>query len=305
MDSIRGVLSFVRTVETGSFAAAGRALGISAVGVSKNVRRLEAELGVQLLQRSTREVSLTAEGRELFEQCAGPLQELQAAHRLVRESGAVPSGEVRVTCVAAFGRSYLAPLLPQFSRLHPRVRILLDLDDQPVDMVARQYDVGIRVGQPSGEVVAREIARLPFVICASPSYLAEHGTPNNAADLTRHNCLQLQTRRPGQFVPWPLPRQDLVRGTLTSNDLTALATAALHGHGLALVPLLLVLPLLRAKALVPVLPEHHLVGPGVYIYYRTRKGLAQRVRVFVDFLVDSFKADPTLAMDVQEVLASL
>jgi DNA-binding transcriptional LysR family regulator len=305
MDSIRGVLSFVRTVETGSFAAAGRALGISAVGVSKNVRRLEGGLGVQLLQRSTRNVSLTAEGRELFEQCSRPLQELQAAHRFVRESGAVASGEVRVTCVATFGRSYLAPLLPRFSRRHPRVRILLDLDDQPVDMVARQYDVGIRVGQPSGEVIAREIARLPFVICAAPSYLAERGAPRTAADLAGHNCLQLQTRRPGQFVPWPVPHQDMVKGNLVSNDLTTLVTAALHGHGLALVPLLLVLPLLRAKALVTVLPDHHLGGPSVYVYYRTRKGLAQRVRVFVDFLVESFKADPTLMADPREVLAGL
>src|SRR5438477_9310448 len=129
MKSIRGVVGFVRSVEAGSFAAAAKALGISAVAVGKNVQRLERQLGVRLLQRSTRKLSLTEEGRLFYERCTGPLRELESAQAAVKDRGRAPAGRIRVTSVTPFGRTYVLPLIPAFSSRYPEIDIELHLDD--------------------------------------------------------------------------------------------------------------------------------------------------------------------------------
>ena len=261
MNSIRGLLGFVKTVAAGSFAGAAKELGVTPVAVSKNVQRLEKELGVRLLQRSTRKLSLTEEGRLFHERCMGPLQALENAHAAVKEKGTVPAGVVRVTSVSPFGRSYVVPLLPEFSRRYPKVQIELDLDDSVSDMIAQRYDVGIRIGEArDSSMVVREIAPIHFIVCAAPGYLCASGMPSKPEDLIGHNCLRMRSRTTGRAVNWVLgegPTRTMppVEGDLVSNDMTALVTAALHGQGLVCAPLPLVLPLLRAGALLPVLPD--------------------------------------------------
>ena len=308
MESIRGVLGFVETVAAGSFAGAARKLGITPVAVSKNVQRLEKELGVRLLQRSTRCLSLTDEGRLFHQRCLGPLQALASAHAEVKDQGAVAAGVVRVTSVSPFGRNYVVPLLPEFARRHPKVRIELDLDDSVSDMIGQRYDVGIRVGEPQGNsMVAREIAPLCFVICAAPDYLAIRGTPVLPADLARHNCLRMRSPGTGRAVNWALGADRAsvmppVEGDLVTNDMTALVTAALHGQGLALAPLPLVLPLLRAGALVAVMTGWLATGAHVFIHYPNRKNLPARVRVLVNFLLEQLRANPDVTGDPQQLL---
>lgn len=308
MDSIRGVLGFVKTVETGSFAAAARQLGVTPVAVSKNVQRLERELGVRLLQRSTRKLSLTDEGRLFHERCTGPLQALQNAHAAVKERGTVPAGVVRVTSVSPFGRSYVVPLLPLFSRLYPKVQIELDLDDEVSDMIAQRYDVGIRIGElRDSSMVVRPIAPLTFVVCAAPSYLAARGTPRQPADLARHNCLRMRSRSTGRPLNWALgpertPTLPPVNGDLVCNDVTALVTAALHGQGLVLAPLPLVLPLLLAGALVPLMPDWLSHGAHVFIHYPNRRNLPARVRSFVEFLLQQLRSHPDLTTDADTLI---
>ena len=216
MKGIRGVVGFVRTVEAGSFAGAAKKLGISPVAVGKNVQRLERQLGVRLLQRSTRKLSLTEEGRLYYERCTGPLRDLESAQSAIAEKGRSPSGTLRVTSLSPFGRAYVLPLIPAFSRLYPAIELELHLDDAVSDMIAGGYDVGIRAGEArDGSMVMREVAPLNFVVCGAPSYLAERGVPSTPADLARHNCLRLRGRGPAarvaQLVAWSEEARSLTR----------------------------------------------------------------------------------------------
>jgi DNA-binding transcriptional LysR family regulator len=306
---IRGVVGFVRAVEAGSFAGAAKTLGITPVAVSKNVQRLERQLGVRLLQRSTRKLSLTQEGRAYYDRCMGPLRELENAQSAVTEKGKSPTGPLKVTCLSPFGRTYLLPLIPGFSRLYPGIELELHLDDTVSDVIADGYDVGIRAGAPrDGTMVMREVAPLHFVICGAPSYLAERGIPLSVADLTKHNCLRLRGRGPAsQSAAWKLglaqPRDVAVSGNFLANDLPALVTAAVHGQGLVFAPLPLVLPLFRTGALRPVLPDCVSQPARVFIHYASRKHLAARVKAFVDFMLARLRSNPDLTADPQILLA--
>src|SRR5262245_2558528 len=257
VESIRGLVGFVRTVGAGSFAGAAKELGVSAVAVSKNVQRLERQLGVRLLQRSTRKLSLTAEGRLFYERCTGPLRELESAQAAVKDKGRAPAGRLRVTSISPFGRAYLLPLLPAFSRRYPQIEIELQLDDAVSDMIAEGYDVGIRAGEMrDSTMVAREIAPLHFVVCGAPSYLKQQGVPRRPDDPARHNCLRLQGRvAPAAnwlVGPGRVPVSPAVTGNLLAGDVTTLVMAAVHGQGLAFAPLPFVLPMFRSGELVPV-----------------------------------------------------
>ena len=206
IESIRGVIGFVRTVAAGSFAGAAKELGVSPVAVSKNVQRLERRLGVRLLQRSTRKLSLTEEGRLFHERCIGPLRELESAQSAVKDKGRSPAGKLRLTSISPFGRTYVLPLLPAFSRLYPEIEVELHLDDAISDMIAEGYDVGIRAGEmKNGTMIVREIAPLHFIVCGAPSYLARNGMPQKPADLASHNCLRLRSRpAPAKPLNWLL-----------------------------------------------------------------------------------------------------
>jgi DNA-binding transcriptional LysR family regulator len=302
VESIRGVIGFVRTVAAGSFAGAARELGVSAVAVSKNVARLERRLGVRLLQRSTRKLSLTEEGRLFYERCSTPLHELEHAQAAVRDKGRSPAGTLRVTSISPFGRTYLLPLLPEFSRRYPEIVVELHLEDAISDMIAEGYDVGIRAGEMrDASMVAREIAPLHFVVCGAPSYLAKHGAPRKPTDLADHNCLRLQSRSRAIRTPaWLLGSDRIavsVTGNFLANDITTLVGAALNGQGLAFAPLPLVLPLFRSGALVPVLPDWIAKPAHLFIHYPNRRQLPLRVTSFIKFMLERFRKNSDLISD--------
>jgi len=300
VNSIRGVLSFVKTASSGSFAAAGRELSISAVAVSKNVTRLERELGVRLLQRSTRKLALTAEGRRFFENCSGPLLALEGARSAVRAQARSISGTVRVTSITPFGMSYVLPLIPAFSLRYPDVEVEFHPDDRVSDMILQGYDVGFRVGRMQGATaVARRVAVLRFVVCGSPEYLARRLAPQHPTELASHNCLRLRHRSTGRILDWVLARdgeeiRPVVRGNFVSNDLLALIGAAAHGQGLVYAPLPRVLPLLRRGELKVVLPDWRSPGLDVFLHYPSRKGLPARVRAFIEFVTGELAKNPDL-----------
>lgn len=310
MKGIRGIVGFVRTVEAGSFAAAAKRLGITAVAVGKNVQRLERQLGVRLLQRSTRKLSLTEEGRQYYERCTGPLRDLEHAQAAITEKGRTPSGKVKVTCVSPFGRAYLLPLIPSFSRLYPAVELELHLDDAVSDMIAGGYDVGIRAGAArDGSMVMREVAPLNFVVCGAPSYLSDRGVPLTIADLSKHNCLRLRGRGPDtQPANWSVGPcghavSPPVKGNFVAHDITTLVAAAVQGQGLVFAPLPFVIPLFRTGALRPVLPDCVSQPGRLFIHYVSRKHLPARVSVFVKFLLEHFRRNTDLTSDAQTLLA--
>jgi DNA-binding transcriptional LysR family regulator len=311
MNSLKGIASFVAVASTGSFAKAAKQLGVSAVAVSKNVATLERQLGVRLFQRTTRKLTLTTEGQSYLDQCQGPLRELEAAQVSVQKSSKALSGIVRVTSVVPFGVGFVLPLLTKFHAQNPKVQVQLHLDDAVSNIVAESYDIGIRVGQmKDAGFVARPIAPLPFVVCASPSYLKMHGKPEALEDLSKHNCLRFSRVGSHDPMPWFLSGFDGVlnaklSGSLLVNDFVALIQAAISGQGLACVPLPLAMPFFRAKQLMPVLTQSIRSDAVVYLHYPNRKNLPARTRVFVDFLLDELGREPDLQTNAQTLIASV
>jgi DNA-binding transcriptional LysR family regulator len=303
MDSIRGITSFVRVAAAGSFSQAARQLGVSTVAVSRNVQRLESELGVRLFHRTTRRVSLTEEGRALFESSRGALAELEAAHDTIAERRTEPEGVVRVTSARAFGRMYILPLLGEFRTRYPRIEVELGFADRVVDMIAESYDVGIRVGQmPDSNTVVRKLADVPRFVCASPRYLMQHGAPQTPGQLSAHECIRYRSISSGRPRRWEFGRGAEVvgydvRGHLILNDILAVCDAAVAGLGLAQLATFVATPHIREGQLVPVLTDYAPPLFPVSLCYPARRLQPARARVFVDFVVERLTHHPDLLFD--------
>lgn len=314
MTSLQGITNFIKTVRAGSFAGAARELGISAVAVSKNVAALEKSLGVRLLNRSTRALSLTDEGRAYHERCAEPLQALEDASAFAKSSTNSLSGLLRVTSMTPFGRGYVIPMVQKFCRLYPQIQIELLLDDNVSDMISDGFDVGVRAGlQQPPEAIARKICDLSFVVCAAPDYFSQYGIPKKLEDLATHQCLHLARKttavaRGTDQLTWRLGsassgRSVPTRGSLIANDFNALEQAALNGMGLFNAPLPLVMPHFRSGALKPVLPMGMSTGLSIYLHYRSRRNQPARVKVFIDYMLDGLRKQPDLAGDATSLCA--
>jgi DNA-binding transcriptional LysR family regulator len=309
MKSLKGISSFVAVAGSGSFTQAAKQQGTSAVAVSKNVATLERQLGVRLFQRTTRKLSLTAEGQSFYQQCLGPLRELEAAQAQVEQSSKALTGLIRVTSASPFGIGFLIPLIPQFHAINPRVKIELHLDDAVSDLVSQSYDLGVRIGGLADSTrIVRPLAPLPFVCCASTQYLKQKSIPTSIADLLDHNCLRLRRVGRDDAFAWMLSGLDsktdkLIQGNFLVNDFTALVTAAVQGQGIICAPLPLVMPLFRSGQLRPVLIDKVDPKIGVYVHYPNRKNLPARTRAFVDFVLERLGQEPDLQTPHQELLA--
>jgi DNA-binding transcriptional LysR family regulator len=311
MESLRGILNFTRTAELGSFAAAARELGISAVAVSQNISRLEAGLGVRLLARSTRALSLTAEGEAFLAQCKGPLAALDAACQSAREDATTTGGLVRASVVSPLAFLYLVPLLPKFFARHPQIRLELELSEDSTPLINKRFDVGIRVGaMQDAAFVARPLGPIKLPLCASPAYLAERGIPQGLEALHSggHELLALHISGQEQSVPFILQsRSDGARALqmlptaskakLACSDFRTLHQACIDGLGIAQLPQPLALPALREGALKVVLPAHAPEGWQLFIHYPSRKQLPARVRAFVDFCIEHLGGHADLIAD--------
>lgn len=309
MESLRGMVSFVQTARSGSFVKAAGVLGVSSVAVSRNVSRLEAQLGVRLFARSTRHLSLTAEGAALLARCEVPLEQLELAFRDSRDAAGDAEGVVRVTAVSPFVRAYLAPSLGDFHARYPRVSLDIECSEQVTDLVAGRFDVGIRVGaMQDAAFVARPLGPLQLVLCAAPSFLARGPLPQ-AAELARLHGLGFKRSGDNQAAPWRLQNGDghevvAVAGPLRCNDFLTLTAACAAGLGVAQVPMVVALPFLRAGTLVTLWPERAPQGLHLFLHYPDRQ-LPARVRVVVDFLVQANQAHPDLAVTPLQFHAGL
>jgi DNA-binding transcriptional LysR family regulator len=313
MQSLRGILNFTRTAELGSFAAAARELGISAVAVSQNISRLELALGVRLLARSTRALQLTPEGQAFLEQCKGPLALLDAACKDVATDAQHASGKLRATIVSPVAFLYLIPLLPKFSQRHPDIQLELELSEDSVQLIPKRFDVGIRVGALNDAAyVARPLGPLRLPICASPQYIKAHGLPRSLDDLTQHRMLLLQITGREQTTPFFVQtRSDGARslqmlplpGHFVCNDFRALHQACIDGLGIAQLPQPMALEALKKGQLKTLLPEHLFEGMQLFIHYPSRKQLPMRVRVFVDFCIEHFGGHADLTADLSGFVA--
>ena len=307
MKQLQGLLSFIEIADAGSLAGAARRLGVTPAAISKNLMRLEEQLGVRLVQRSTRTLRLTSEGAGFLDKARLALRALDDAVAEVSQSAGEASGTVRLSVGVSFGRHWVLPALPALTQAHPQLQVEVDLDNRPVDLVARGYDIGIRGGAvPNSGFVARRACRLPLVLIASPAYLARAGVPDTPADLATQRCVQLRLAD-RSLASWHFRvsgrRSALVpKASIVVDDSEAVVDLALADAGIAQCGLYHVLPHLRAGRLKLVLVDCHDPGAREFlVVYPHRQFLAPRVRVVVDALLAHFQAAGDLHVQPAEL----
>jgi DNA-binding transcriptional LysR family regulator len=296
---------FAQTVEDGSFSKAARSLRLSPSAVSKLVARLEDRLGVRLIQRTTRRLALTAEGRLFYDRCREILDDIAAAEELVSASRLRPRGILRVGLSHGFGMSQIVPLVPRFAERFPDVELQLAFADRRVDLLAEGLDMAIRLGPARGDdaLIARRLCEHGRIVCAAPGYLARHGIPATPEALARHNCILFD--QPEYLNHWPFRRPDgtvervRVRGTARSDSGDALHQLLLNGIGIGRAADFLALRDIAAGRLVPLLDEFAVdERTPVHAVYPQRRHLPAKVRVFIDFLVEQLSPVPPWRRDI-------
>ncbi len=295
MDTFSDLAFFSTLIKLGSLAATAQEIGVTPPSVSKRLAGLEARLGVRLLNRTTRRISLTPEGEIYVSEGARVLAEMDALERRVAGAKAVPKGSMKVGASLGFGRRHVAPALSKFARAYPDVDVQLHLTDRPVNLVEQGFDASIRLGElPDARLTARLLAPNKRILCASPGYLDQAGEPAQPSELQKHPCLFIR-ESDDTFGTWHLrsgTRQESVkvRGPLSSNDGDCALTWALDGHGILMRSQWDAAPYLRSGRLRPVLPEWTLPPADIYILFPTKANLSAKTRVFVDFMLQSFQA---------------
>lgn len=289
MDKFKQLESFVAVAALGSLSAAARAQDIAPTMMSRRLDALEARLGVKLFVRSTRRLSLTSEGALFLEEAQRILRDLAEAEAQVAQGGTRPSGPLRISAPAGFGRRHIAPLLPDFLERYPDISITLDLSDRLVDLIDERYDCAIRIGDlDNSQYVGIRLADNRRVIVASPDYLNRFGRPNTPDDLVNHNCLSFGTQG-NQSRGWLLKQEGhvkacRVKGTMSSSDGSVLHAWALAGCGLAWRSLWEVRQDIDEGRLVTVLDEFAAPPNGIFALMPERRHIPPRLQVFTDML---------------------
>ncbi len=292
--------TLVAAVEHSGFSGAARALGVTPSAVSKTITRLEARLGVRLLNRTTRRLTPTAEGEALVARGRHILAELDEAEMEVTRARGSPRGLLRLHTMVAFGLHQLPPVLPEFLRRYPEVKVELSVSDRLVDLVEEGGDLAIRSGRlPDSSLVARKIFDSERMICAAPSYLKRHGTPRRPEDLLRHNCIVISGYP--QLRRWPFDdpasrdgiRTIEVGGNLAANNAENVLQMALLGLGIVRLGDLVIAEHVNAGRLMPILVEsHHVEVLPLHAVYPQSRLRSPKVVVMVDFLVEKFAHAP-------------
>lgn len=298
MDAFSDVALLGLVMRGGSLSAAARELDVTTAAVSRRLSRLEERLGVRLLNRTTRRISLTSEGEVYLERGERLLAELADLEAVVSRSREVPKGLLRVNATLGFGRSHLAPLVSRFASRHPEVEIQLQLTDHPLNLAEEAFDVGIRFGElPDTRLIARRLTANRRLLCAAPAYLERRGWPRTAHDLARHDCIILRQNHSAYGV-WRMtnPRGQVetvkVRGRFSTNDGEAALGWALDGHGILMRAEWDVARHIAGGALCRVLPDHQLPAADIHAVYPERHNLSAKVRAFIDFLVAELEREP-------------
>jgi DNA-binding transcriptional LysR family regulator len=286
MDRLGSITAFVRVADSGGFTAAARRLDLSTTTVSDQVQALENALGVRLLNRTTRQVTLTEIGREYYERCAQILHELEEADEAAGALQVTPRGRLRVYCHKGVGL-FIAPVVTGFLSQYPEVSVDLRDGDAMIDLVQERFDLAIMpASPPDSALVRRTLAKWRPVLCCAPAYLEKHPEPRSPADLAGHNCLLYA------YTPFLDTHGSTliarVSATLVATSHTVLRAAAIAGLGLWLSPPFIVSDLLASEELVPLLRDYRLPEREIVALYPHRRYMTAKLRAFVDMLVDRF-----------------
>jgi DNA-binding transcriptional LysR family regulator len=296
MDKLDAMRAFVKVVQHNSFSEAARELRLSRSAVSKYVNELEKELGVQLLNRTTRTASLTEQGLSYYERSKSILTDIEEAERDLSSKQKAPKGLLRINAPMSFGTLHLSRVVADFMQRYPDLRIQLVLTDQVVDAVQDGFDVTLRIGElPSSSLVARKIVPIKRALCAAPAYLERRGTPKHPNDLKEHDCLAYGYLATGN--QWKLTANGIdhwiqVPWSLCTNNAEVLLQVAVAGKGIALLPTFIAGADLQDSRLRTVLSDYQAPPLALYALYPPAKNLSSKIRVFIDFMVERFGGKP-------------
>jgi len=293
MDKFQQMKAFAAVVDAGSFVGAAQVMGSSKAAVSRHVGELEARLGVRLLHRTTRRLSLTEEGRVFHERCRELLGGVEDAEAEASSHIAEARGLVKVSAPVTFGVRHLAPLWGEFRALHPGVLLDVTLADRVADLVEEGYDLAIRIATlPSSTLVSRRLATTRMALCASPGYLRERGTPANPSDLAQHSVIAYSYWSTGDEWHFEGPQGRVTVATrpcMHTNSGDTCRAMALADQGVILQPTFIVGEDLASGALVELMPQFRSLELGIYVVYPTRKHVSLKVRALIEFLVGAFE----------------
>jgi len=295
MQDLRTLSIFVRVAERRSFVRAAADLGITQSGVSNAISRLEDQLGVRLLARTTRRVSLTDDGAAFFERCRQSLAELEEAELVLKETRIKPTGRLRIDMPVSFGRLKVVPLLGPFQAQYPDLQLVVSFTDRYVDLVEEGIDVSVRFGVlQDSSLMARRLTQTQFRVVGAPSYLAEHGRPKTPDDLARHNCLAFTLRDSRLARDWRFARDGAEstlapQGNMSFSDGAALCDAACAGYGLAQIHGYYIDNAVTAGKLEPVLEKFRPAIDPIWLVYPQTRHLSPKVRAFIDFMTARFR----------------
>jgi len=290
MKDLNSLKVFVRVAQYLSFKDAAANLGLTPSAVSKAITRLESELGVVLLQRTTRSVGLTDEGQLFFKNCKQILGEIDQAENLLSRATSGPHGRLRVHMTEGFGRRVVMPMMNRFLQSYPMLTVSTEMSDRLVDMANEGFDIDIRIGDVAdSRVVARKLGRVKFVVCASHEYLKNFGTPLCPEDLDKHNCLAYSHIHTGRLREWRFIENGKVTtktisGSLQANNSEALLVAAISGLGIVNVAHFIASDAIAAGSVIPILQPYSAPGPEVHLVYLKSTNVPQKIRAFVDYV---------------------
>ena len=293
---LAAITSFIKVVETGSIAGAAKNLGLSAAAVSQTISRLEEHLGTRLLQRTTRSMALTEQGATYYERVRHIASDLESAHRAISTGETELQGRLCIASTSAFGRHVLAPLVAGFANRYPRLTLELCTTDGKINHIQDGIDLSLRIKPQLEEgIVARKIASVPFIICASPAYLARAGAPRTPEELQQHACLAFRYPLDGRFLRWGFIREGqhyyaALNVTAISDDIDALTQMAIHGAGIARLAEFLAAPFIESGRLVTLLESSHESTEScaepldIYACVQDRAAMTPKVKAFLDYL---------------------
>lgn len=297
MDRFADMQMFVKVVETASISAAADKLDVAKSAVSRRLAELEARLGVQLFQRTTRRMNLTDSGRSFYERCLRILADLDEAELAVSQQHGALSGKLRVALPLSFGLLHLEPIINAFATAHPEVEFDLDFNDRQIDLMQEGFDVAVRIATLSdSSLIARRMAVVRHMASASPAYLAQHGTPQTPQELANHVCLGYSNLATPEIWTYHDAKNNLghvkVLLNMIANNGDFLCRAAIAGQGIVMQPTFYMADAICRGDLVPILCNYQWPELNAYALYPPTRHLSTRVRAFVDFLVEKLSGEP-------------
>lgn len=297
MGRLENMDTFIRVVEAGSISAAAGRLGVVKSVVSRRLKELEEHLGVELFHRTTRRMNLTNTGRAFYHQCVRILEDVLETELATSEAHGTLKGNLKVALPSSFGVMHIGPAINEFLLLHPLIEFDLDFNDRQVDLMQEGFDLAIRIASlPDSSLIARRLASIQHVLCASPDYIEKHGVPQSPVDLSNHQCLVYSLLH--DYKTWTFTDKNNQEGKITitphikASAGEFLRDAAVNGQGIVFLPTFIVYKEIEYGKLLPLLTEYTPWQIDAYAIYPQTRHLSQRVRAFVDFLVRRFEGIP-------------